>query len=302
MIQHRRRAELHETKTGHERWLVSYSDFITLLFGFFVVMYSVSQVSEQKYRALSDTLANVFEGHVPVESRIDDVLDQYPLDNTGSVSGISPKLNLIDTQTLAKDLQELLVHLVEMQDISISATEQWVEIDVDANLLFASASADPSEEAKLIFKQVAGLLAPYDNEIEVAGHTDNLPISTSQFASNWELSAARSVSVVRLLQEQGVAPSRLSAVGFGEFRPVEDNATTQGRTRNRRVVLKVARHQPSFQQYPLRQNATEVPTEITPAESASVDQAKPDPAIEPVRLKNGGLLFTSDPELPRNGN
>lgn len=302
MIQHRRRAELHETKTGHERWLVSYSDFITLLFGFFVVMYSVSQVSEQKYRALSDTLANVFEGHVPVESRIDDVLDQYPLDNTGSVSGISPKLNLIDTQTLAKDLQELLVHLVEMQDISISATEQWVEIDVDANLLFASASADPSEEAKLIFKQVAELLAPYDNEIEVAGHTDNIPISTAQFASNWELSAARSVSVVRLLQEQGVAPSRLSAVGFGEFRPVEDNATIQGRTRNRRVVLKVARHQPSFHQYPLRQSATEVPTEITPAENASVEQAKPDPAIEPVRLKNGGLLFTSDPELPRNGN
>ncbi len=296
---YRRRPELHQTKTGHERWLVSYSDFITLLFAFFVVMYSVSQVSEQKYRTLSDTLANAFEGQVPVEAKMQEVLDSYPLSDTGQVSGMSPEINLVDTETLAKELEDVLVNLVEPKDITISATEDWVQIDVNANLLFASASADPSSEAKRIFAQVGNLLADYDNEIEVAGYTDNVPITTSRYSSNWDLSAARAVSVVKLLTSHNVAAERLSAVGYGEFRPVASNRDEQGRAQNRRVVLKVARHQSSVSLQPPMKISNPVPTALP--EQSSLQSAA-EPTVEPVRLKNGGLLFSSDPDLPRRSN
>lgn len=298
---YRRRAEIHETKTGHERWLVSYSDFITLLFGFFVVMYSVSQVSEQKYRALSDTLASAFEGHVPVTARVQKIVDQYPLDDMGEVTGLSPQINLVDTETLAKELQDVLVHLVKPADISITASEDWVEIDVNANVLFASGSADASGEAKRIFAEVGRVLAPYDNEIEVAGHTDNVPIASGRFASNWDLSAARAVSVVKLLVSHRVAQQRLSAVGYGEFRPIAANRSEAGRAQNRRVVLKVARHQ-AVQTFapPMKSPADaevpiSIPTTVTPVSEASASSVD----IEPVRLDNGGLLFSSDPDLPR---
>lgn len=294
----RRRPERYETKTGHERWLVSYSDFITLLFGFFVVMYSVSQVSEQKYRALSNTLASVFDGNVPVEMQTDELLDQYPLDDRGKISGLSPQINLIDTKVLAKELEEVLVHLVEPKDITISATEDWVQIDVNANLLFASASATPSTEARRIFEQVAKVLAPYDNEVEVAGHTDNVPIATDRFASNWELSASRAASVVRLLSDDGVAAARLSAVGYGEFRPLASNQTVADRAKNRRVVLQVARHQVKSDFAPPLAPPGPLPTVIDAANSAQQASSSAS-EVAPVRLQNGGLLFSSDPDAPR---
>jgi chemotaxis protein MotB len=312
----RRREEHYESKTGHERWLVSYADFITLLFGFFVVMYSVSQVSEQKYRVLSDTLASVFEGNsaLPVDS--DEMLDQYPLDQQGKISGLSPQVNLVDTEILAKELEDALVHLVDPKQVSITATEDWVQIDLNANLLFTSGSADPSDQARNIFRDIAAKLAPYDNQIEVSGHTDNVPIRTAKFQSNWELSAARASSVVRLLADNGVKPEQLSAVGNGEFRPIADNATEEGRSANRRVVLMVARH--AVERPVVTPDVITQPGESNPIrppmlpDSALPEQKLPDqsevtppgnipiadPAFQPVRLKDGGLLFTADPEKP----
>lgn len=148
----------------------------------------------------------------------------------------------MDTAVLAKELEVALAHLVDPKHVSISATEDWVQIDLNANLLFLSGSADPSEQARNIFRDIGAKLAPYDNEIEVSGHTDNVPIHNTRFQSNWELSAARASSVVRLLADNGVKPGQLSAVGYGEFRPLADNASEGGRSANRRVVLMVARH------------------------------------------------------------
>lgn len=307
----RRREEHHESKTGHERWLVSYADFITLLFGFFVVMYSVSQVSEQKYRVLSDTLASVFEGNTSLPTNLDKRLDQYPQDQQGKISGLSPDINLVDTQVLAEELEKALVHLVDPKHVSITATEDWVQIDLNANLLFASGSADPSDQARNIFRDIAAKLAPYDNEIEVSGHTDNVPIRNAKFQSNWELSSARASSVVRLLADNGVEPEQLSAVGNGEFRPIADNATEEGRSANRRVVLMVARHAvprpvvtPDAIINPGESNPIRppmLPDSVSPAQSEvtpSANTPSADPAVQPVRLKDGGLLFTADPEKP----
>jgi chemotaxis protein MotB len=311
----RRREEDHHSKTGHERWLVSYADFVTLLFGFFVVMYSVSQVSEQKYRVLSETLSNVFQGNTrqPVDREVTN--DGNPLDQQGKISGLSPEINLVDTEVLARDLEDALIHLVQPGQVRISATEEWVQIDLNANVLFDSASADPKPEAREIFRQIAAKLAPFDNEIEVSGHTDDRPIRTPRFQSNWELSSARASSVVRLLVEDGVDPRQLSAVGYGEYRPVADNATDDGRAVNRRVVLMVARHPVRRQVVPLDGALDEaldkvpvadppqapvltpplaVPPVETPLPAEVTPEAPSESTVEPVRLRNGGLLFTRD--------
>ncbi len=286
----RRRAVKYDTKTGHERWLVSYADFITLLFGFFVVMYSVSQVNESKYRTLAETLSETFVGPMklaglPAAERTDQPRGASP----GTVA------NLIDTQLLARNLSESLAGLVRLDHVNVTATEAWVQIDISANLLFDSASAEPGEDAKAIFREIAVELAPYANEIEVAGHTDNVPINTARFQSNWELSSARAAAVVKLLAAHGVDPTRMSAVGYGEFRPVAGNSTATGRAANRRVVLMVARtavERPVVARQALQDNLPQPAGERSlKAEPAAVPVAPPIP--EPRRLDSGGLLFTN---------
>ncbi len=291
MIRHRK--PHHEVKTGHERWLVSYADFITLLFGFFVVMYSVSQVSDQKYRVLSETLAEVFEGKVPVDAQIKEVLDQFPRDQLGHISGLSPQMEEVDTEVLASDIAQSLVQLVKSGQVSILALDDAVEINMNANALFASGSADPSDHAKLTFKKLAEHLAPLNYAVEVSGHTDNVPIRTAQFANNWALSSARALAIVSLLDSGGVMPEQLKASAFGEFQPIADNGTEAGRAKNRRVVLTVTKPQPSPD---APDNAIEVESVPEKAPDAPIPS---DGQVAPVRLDNGGLLFTSDPDLPR---
>lgn len=293
-----RRREIHtESKTGHERWLVSYADFITLLFGFFVVMYSVSQVSEQKYRTLSETLAGVFEGQVPMASTRDAVSAESSPPVLDTLFGGQSDGGYLNGEALVGELKGALASVADPQQMTFNANEQWVELNVNANLLFDSASADPSSEARRLFHRVAQVLAPFDSELQVVGHTDSIPIATSEFGSNWELSAARAVSVVRLLSAEGISPHRMSAVGAGEFRPVADNDTDEGRARNRRVVLRVALHQDKPPAGPPMKAGTSTPTEIsTHSPSSDTDATSASSSVTPVRLDHGGLLFRHDPQ------
>lgn len=132
--------------------------------------------------------------------------------------------------------------LIAAQQLTVRGNELWIEIELNSSLLFPSGDAVPNEAAFILINKVAKILAPYENPVHVEGFTDNLPINTSQFPSNWELSAARAASIVRMLAMDGVKESRLAAVGYGEFQPVADNATAEGRARNRRVVLVVSRN------------------------------------------------------------
>ena len=120
--------------------------------------------------------------------------------------------------------------------------ELWVEIELNSSLLFGSGDAMPSDIAFNIIDKVARILKPFDNPIHVEGFTDDRPIRTAQYPTNWELSSARSASIVRMLAMQGVNPGRLASVGYGEFQPVANNATAEGRARNRRVVLVISRN------------------------------------------------------------
>ena len=284
-----------ETKINHERWLVSYSDFITLLFAFFVVMYSVSQVSESKYQMLSDTLEKTFS---PTAQNPAAKVVQQP-------NGVS---NVVEPAMLADELEEAFSGQISSGGVTLSGNEDWVELAVNSELLFESGSARPGEEAVKIFSDLADILAPFDNAVAVSGHTDNVPISTSEFQNNWQLSSARAVSVVNLLAFSGVNPSRLSAIGHGEYRPIADNSTAEGRAANRRVVLRVARD--IVPQTPLAPEQAVISAEAGSAndqagvetipEAPQADDLPPDGPIKPIKLKNGGLLFTSDPDLPQH--
>jgi chemotaxis protein MotB len=237
----RRHQEEHE---NHERWLVSYADFITLLFAFFVVMYSISSINEGKYKILSDSLTGVF-------NQPDRAIKPIPVGeerprttepDRSLVDEESAQSSADDLQSIASSVREAFGDLIQSEQLKVSGNELWIEIELSSSLLFTSGDAIPNNAAFDIIEKVAKILAPYENPIHVEGFTDNLPIQTAQFPTNWELSTARAASIVRMLTMDGVNPSRLAAVGYGEFQPVADNTTAEGRGRNRRVVLVISRN------------------------------------------------------------
>jgi len=238
-----------EEHVNHERWLVSYADFITLLFAFFVVMYSISSINEGKYKVISQALIGVFNDAdrslkpIPIgEERPQTVTPAKPLvkDSEQVDAGIAGASDPL--KSIADDISAAFGDLISSNQMTVRGNELWVEIELNSSLLFGSGDAMPSDVAFNIIDKVAGILKPFDNPIHVEGFTDDQPIRTSQYPTNWELSSARSASIVRMLAMQGVNPSRMASVGYGEFQPVANNATAEGRARNRRVVLVVSRN------------------------------------------------------------
>lgn len=237
----------HEEHENHERWLVSYADFITLLFAFFVVMYSISSLNEGKYKVLSDSLVGVFSEPeraikpIPIgdeRPRTTEPDRSMSEDNPSSTSATATD----PLQEIAESVRGAFGDLISSEQLTVRGNELWIEIELNSSLLFPSGDAVPNELAFTLIDKVAKILAPYENPVHVEGFTDNLPISTAQFPSNWELSTARAASIVRMLAMDGVNPGRLAAVGYGEFQPVADNASAEGRARNRRVVLVISRN------------------------------------------------------------
>ncbi|RKZ89681.1 MAG: flagellar motor protein MotD [Gammaproteobacteria bacterium] len=253
----RRNRKKDDDHISHERWLISYADFITLLFAFFVVMYSISSVNEGKYRVLSDTLETVFSENTrsldpiqigkinrgkgektPVPGSKDIPLNVIELPPMESDTPQQVSADIIRTiSDITEQLNNTLLDMIEDEDVIIKQGEDWVELEIKSNVLFASGESRLEHTAVPIIGKVANILNTSANPIQVEGFTDNKPISTPKFPSNWELSAARAASVVHLLDRYGVDPNRMSAIGYGEYKPIADNQTEEGRQKNRRVVL-----------------------------------------------------------------
>ncbi len=229
-----------EEHPNHERWLVSYADFITLLFAFFVVMYSISSLNEGKYKILSDALDGIFNQQDRSMKPIQIGNERPSGREAGAEAEGSTEQDPL-TQ-IADSIEKEFGNLLGQGQLNIRANEMWLELELSSSLLFPSADAIPQQEAFSIIEKIATILAPFDNPIQVEGFTDNRPISTAAYPTNWELSAARAASIVRMLAMDGVAPERLAAVGYGEFQPVVSNDTAEGRARNRRVVLIISRN------------------------------------------------------------
>lgn len=249
----------HEEHENHERWLISYADFITLLFAFFVVMYSISSVNEGKYRVLSDALLSAFR-QPPKSVEPIQIGRQAKSEVRPSVNFVQ-RPNVLDTPAIAvhppdqgerrgadsehlmgriaDELSRALGRLMEQGLISVRYNDLWLEVEIRDSVLFPSGSAVLQPDAVPVLRSVAEVLRDFSNSIRVEGFTDDRPINTLLYPSNWELSTGRAASVVRLLAREGIAPQRLSAQGHAEFRPVTGNDTAEGRARNRRVVLVV---------------------------------------------------------------
>ena len=247
------RRHRHEEQGSNDRWMVSYADFITLLFAFFVVMYSISSVNEGKYKVLADSLVGVFSqspktmdpvqlgNEVPRAPFTQDQAQHAPT-GAGQDHAQDP------LESIADAMQAAFGDLINVGDLRVHANELWIEVELSSGLLFPSGDALPLDSAFELVERMAGILAPYDNPIHVEGFTDNLPIRSRVYPTNWELSAARAASVVRMLNHGGIDAGRLAAIGYGEHRPVADNSTAQGRRANRRVVLLVSRYTDSRHQ------------------------------------------------------
>lgn len=245
MARRRRSDDEHE---NHERWLVSYADFITLLFAFFVVMYAISQVNEGKYRVLSDTLSSAFRNVPGATSGAQVAINPnapmpvtIPLRRPQPVQKPNPGQQAKNDRmrNMAKEINEALAPLVKEGQVRVTETADGITVDINASVLFAPGDARLDPGAIQALNAVARILAPTDFPITVEGHTDNTPIATVQFPSNWELSGMRASSVVRLFIDNGVDARRLTATGHADQRPVDDNATPEGRARNRRVAITI---------------------------------------------------------------
>lgn len=236
-----RRKRYEEDTENHERWLISYADFITLLFAFFVVMYAVSVVNIGKYTVLSEALGDAFGGRGASSRRNTQVeVEALPLSNIiARKRAEAAKRERERLDLLARKLDSVLEPLVKSGKVRVTRNARGVTIDINASILFMEGAAGLTERARETLRSVAQLLKDDPHAIEVEGHTDNRAIASSAFPSNWELSAVRASTVVRLFVENGVAERRLAAVGRGANQPLASNDDQLGRARNRRVAVTI---------------------------------------------------------------
>lgn len=267
----RRPRHQHEEHLNHEAWAIPYADLLTLLLAFFVVMYAISSLNEGKYRVVADSLSAAFGGPPrsikPVQAgqvqlRGGD-FDHPSLIDTGARRGPAqpsrvevpmpvsrreqqdqPQAGAANAQAsqaqlhaLGDEIEKALSGLVSSGLVRVRRGENFLAVEIQSDLLFASGVSTPSATALGTIRQLAGVLRKAPNAVRVEGYTDNQPIRTAQFRSNWDLSAERATNVVYELIDSGISPERLASMGYGEYQPIADNGTVAGRSANRRVEL-----------------------------------------------------------------
>ena len=233
----------HEEHENHERWLVSYADFITLLFAFFVVMYSISSVNEGKFRTVSDSIKAALN---PIVSPANTAVP-FTIGQNKAVT-VNPTIDTVKEPAVRR-LREIMRSLKNETQLDIIQMKELTNGDIVLTLpdtvLFRPGESTLRPEALPFVQAVGEVLIELDRHVRVEGHTDNVPIATTQFPSNWELSATRAVTVVRTLSERYEVPSHnLSAVGHADSRPQTDNLTPEHRAKNRRVEIVVLERKP----------------------------------------------------------
>ena len=251
------RRKRHKAHANHERWLVSYADFITLLFAFFVVLYASSKADKKKAAQVAASIKGafqqmgVFTGSAPEQIGIPGSTGVQHPEMTDTplkvvkVAGVDDKPNAtggygVDVDELRKELESALGDEIRKHEVQMRMTPEGLVVSLREVGFFNSGEADLLEDGQSTLARIATILGGKGFEIRVEGHTDNIPIHTSEFKSNWELSTARATQVVSLLIEKySFDPLLVSAAGYSEYRPVGSNDTTQGRAANRRVDLVV---------------------------------------------------------------
>jgi chemotaxis protein MotB len=246
------RSRVPRARVSHDRWLVSYADFITLLFAVFVVLYASANADKKKQQDVSVAIDAAFRSlgifpsatRTPSDTAGATATHDQPVVPMNIVMGedvLSPAAVKDDLEHIRRDLTQALSNQVATHTVSIKMGRDGLVISLREAGFFASGSAVPKPETLPTLRQIAARLGatPYDLRIE--GHTDNIPIHNDEFDSNWELSSARATHIARLILDQKlIAPDRISAAGYAEFHPVATNDTPEGRAENRRIDLVVS--------------------------------------------------------------
>ena len=254
------RRKKHALHQNHDRWLVSYADFITLLFALFVVLYASSQVDKRKVGRLALAIQVAFQDMGVFEDSTEEPIDSsqpMPSSRLQAVENIQPNASVGrvasypegqlgggaengELAQLRTELASTLAAEIQRKEVSMRHEPDGLVISLREVGLFASGSAQIIPSSQPALDRIANLLRGRNCRLRIEGHTDDTPIHNSQFSSNWELSTARSTEVVRLLiVREGYDPKRLAAAGYAEFHPVASNSTAEGRSINRRLDIVV---------------------------------------------------------------
>lgn len=313
----RRRLRHQNAKSQHtERWLVSYADYMTIMFAFFVVLYAIAINKEDNIQVLSNSLEHVFDksakqfsqqgkgvnGDALLLERVTpevEVLygesiqkqEQGPvlLDGQNDNSNISQRHLGKPLDSLLVKLQSSLIDEIRSGEASLELSQDWLVIELNSGLLFASGSAVAHNQAKEVVKKIEAIIAPVDNYIRVRGYTDNETIRNEIFRSNWELSVARATSILVELERLGIQSARMAIEGYGQYSPFADNDTEAGRAENRKVVIALSK-------YGLVLESSNEDTEQQVPEAAKpteVELPTQDDTIKIIRLEHGGIRVTT---------
>lgn len=244
---------------NHERWLVSYADFITLLFAFFVVLYSSSQVDKRRVGQLALAIQVAFQqmGIFEASNTKVPIANSEPMpfasvqmvENVDRLSSVAQDVNSPhgtlaesgrreDLNRIQSELEKALGPEIEKHEVALTRTREGLVVSLREMGFFDSGSSEVRTDALPALDHLISVIAPHDLHIRIEGHTDNVPIHNERFNSNWELSTARAIEMIRLfIMRYHMAPERLSASGYAEYHPVASNDTAEGRAKNRRVDI-----------------------------------------------------------------
>lgn len=301
-----------------DRWLVSYADYMTLMFALFVVLYAMSIIKEEEYSVLADSLTKLFEKPaqsgtgVPGNSVLTVPAPQSELDLHGSsldsakgptlladatrLSEVSERQLGSPLQSVEQQLRKALANLLEQGLAKVQQDDNWLSIELSSGLLFASGSATTTSSAQTLLAEITRIINPINNYIRIRGYTDDQPINNELFASNWELSVSRATSVLRLLEQLGTAPQRMAIEGYGQYYPFTPNDSAQGRAANRKVVIAISR-------YGYLASDTPAVSQNDASASAALQQqleqvSQQDGSIRVIALPGGGIRITTREDNP----
>lgn len=313
----RQRSRRHNVEHDNvDRWLVSYADYMTLLFALFVVLYAMAMVNEQPFETVTDSIGKVFQANDEQPKNRghgDDILDVNssktnkrlygnalleeagPQLNVGEpvLSNISDRQVGTNLDSIEEELNTALYELVESGFAQLQVDGDWLEIELNSGLLFPSGSSSPTAAAKAILSVIYDVLGQSTNFVRIRGYTDNEAINNEIFASNWELSVYRATAILHVLEELTLDPARMAIEGYGQYYPSADNSTEEGRAKNRKVVIAISKFGLE------KSNLLNVPTinlneveEIT----GTKDEAGDSQTIKVIQLENGGIRITTRDE------
>lgn len=248
MTRNRKYRKEHHEEHADESWLIPYADILTLLLALFIVLYASSQVDQKKFERLAYSMNQAFNGSPSIFDKNQSMLEQSTVKEESTRKSVDKQLQLNESSQLSEVRKELEHYIAAnnlADDFTTSITEDGLLIRIKDSAFFPSGSAKILPKHNEFSKELSKMLASLPQKVIVSGHTDTIPISNAEFPSNWHLSTTRALNfMLHLLQNNNTLdPVRFSALGYGEYRPIATNETSEGRAQNRRVEILIARSQ-----------------------------------------------------------